>query len=201
MTIIEKQYKIKTFEEFTEQEQAEIIERYRYINVEDDFSLTDYDESYALSIEAKGFKNPKIYYDLSCSQGSGACFDSDELDFNILLKDYRCKHKQWIINLLNDENNISIQIKQNSYANRYSHSRTRIIFLFYFTQFNHLKRLKSLLENVRNHIEKVYLETCDNLYKELQKDCDYLQSDESVRDTLIVNDYYFNEYSYMIENE
>ena len=44
-------------------------------------------DSYYLSIENAGFKNPKIYYDLSCSQGSGACFDSNELDFNTLLKD------------------------------------------------------------------------------------------------------------------
>lgn len=201
MTIIEKRYKIKTFEEFSEQEQAEIIERYRYINVEYESCFTDYDKSYSSAIEEKGFINPEIHFDISGCQGSGACFDSDELDFNILLKDFNCKHKQWIINLLNDENNVSIQIKQNHYANHYSHSRTRIIFLFYFIHFNNYKRLKSVLEEARNHIEKVYLKTCDILYKTLQKDCDYFMSDESVKDTLIVNNYYFNEFSYMIEKE
>ena len=86
MTIIEKTYKIKTFDEFSADEQAEIIERHRYINVDDGFSLTDWNDSYYLSIENAGFKNPKIYYDLSYSQGSGACFDSKDLDFNIILK-------------------------------------------------------------------------------------------------------------------
>ena len=99
MTIIKKTYNIKTLDEFTAKEQAEIIERHRYINIEDGFSLADYDKNYALSIEEKGFLKPEIYYDLSASQGSGACFDSKELDFNILLKNFKCKHKKWIIAL------------------------------------------------------------------------------------------------------
>ena len=201
MTIIKKTYNIKTLDEFTAEEQAEIVERHRYINIEDDDSLTDYDESYALSIEEKGFKNPEIHYDISACQGSGACFDSDELDFNILLKDFKYRHKKWIINLLNDENNVSIQIKQSSYAKQYSHSKTRIIFLFFFKQFNSYKRLKNVLENTRDYIEKIYLNACDELYKALKKDSDYLISDEAVRDTLEVNNYCFNEYSYMIERE
>ena len=49
MTIIEKTYKIKTFDEFSADEQAEIIERHRYINVDDGFSLTDWNDSYYLS--------------------------------------------------------------------------------------------------------------------------------------------------------
>lgn len=201
MTIIEKTYQIKTLDEFTAKEQAEIIERHRYINIEDANSLIDYDESYALAIEEKGFKNPEIHYDISGCQGSGACFDSDELDFNILLKDFKCPHKKWIINLLNDESNVSIQIKQSSYAKHYSHAKTRIIFLFFFTQFNNYNRLKNVLEDARNFIEKIYLDTCDELYKALKKDSDYLISDEAVRDTLEVNNYCFNEYSYMIERE
>ena len=201
MTIIKKTYNIKTLDEFTAKEQAEIIERHRYINIEDGFSLADYDESYALSIKEKGFLKPEIYYDLSASQGSGACFDSDELDLNILLKNFKCKHKKWIIALLNDENSVSIQIKQNQYANHYSHSRTRTVFLLFFRKFSNLKYLYALLEEVRNHVEKVYLETCDNLYNELVKNSDYLISDEAVRDTLFVNNYCFNEYSYMIERE
>ncbi len=199
MTIIEKRYNIKTFDEFSTDEQAEIIERHRYINVDDGFSLVDWDDSYALSIEEKGFKNPQIYYDLSCCQGSGACFDSADLDFNILLKDFECKHKQWIINLLNNENYISIQIKQNHYANHYTHSRTRYISLLYFGGIHICNRLHNLLGDVQNHIAKVYLNTCSDLYTSLQKDFDYLISDEAVKETLVANDYCFNEYSYKIE--
>lgn len=201
MTIIEKTYRIKTFDEFSAKEQAEIIERHRYINIEDGFSLADYDESYALTIKDIGFKNPEIHYDLSGCQGSGACFDCKDLDFNILLKDFHCRHKRWIIALLKDENNVSIQIKQNQYANHYSHSRTRTVFLLFFRKFSNLKYLSGLLEEVRNHIENIYLETCNVLYQDLIKDSDYLLSDEAVRDTLEVNNYCFNEHSYMIERE
>lgn len=198
MTVIEKTYKIKTFDEFSADEQAEIIERHRYINVDDGFSLTDWNDSYYLSIENAGFKNPKIYYDLSCSQGSGACFDSNELDFNTLLKDFNCKHKQWILNLLNDGNYISIQIKQNHYANHYTHSRTRYISLTYGGN-NICKRLENILNDLHSHISKVYLNTCGDLYTSLQNDFDYLISDEAVKETLVANDYCFNEYSYKIE--
>ena len=198
MTVIEKTYKIKTFDEFSADEQAEIIERHRYINVDDGFSLTDWNDSYYLSIENAGFKNPKIYYDLSCSQGSGACFDSKDLDFNILLKDFNCKHKQWILNLLNDGNYISIKINQNHYANHYTHSRTRYISLSYGGN-NICKRLENILNDLHNHIAKVYLNTCGDLYTNLQNDFDYLISDEAVKETLVANDYCFNEYNYKIE--
>ena len=152
MTVIEKTYKIKTFDEFSADEQAEIIERHRYINVDNGFLLTEWDDSYYLSIENAGFKNPKIYYDLSCCQGSGACFDSKDLDFNVLLKDFNCKHKQWILNLLNDGNYISIKIKQNHYANHYTHSRTRYISLSYGGN-NICKRLENILKDKLDVIE------------------------------------------------
>lgn len=199
MTIIEKRYNIKTFDEFSRDEQAEIIERHRYINIDDGFSLVEWNDSYVLSIEEKGFKNSKIYYDLSCSQGSGACFDSNDLDFNTLLKDFECKHKQWIIDLLNDENYVSIQIEQNHYANHYTHSRTRNISLMYFRGLHICNRLQNLLEDVQSHIEKVYLDACSDLYHNLQRDFDYLISNEAVKETLIANDYCFNEFSYKIE--
>lgn len=198
MTIIEKTYKIKTFDEFSADEQAEIIERHRYINVDDGFSLTEWNDIYSLSIEDAGFKNPKIYYDLSCCQGSGACFDSDDLDFNTLLKDFECKHKQWILNLLNDKNYISIQVKQNHYAHHYTHSKTRYISSSYRGN-NICNRLEKILYDIQKHIAKVYMNTCDDLYTNLQNDFDYLISDEAVKETLIVNDYCFNEYSYKIE--
>lgn len=199
MTIIEKRYNIKTFEEFSADEQAEIIERHRYINVDEGFSLVEWSDDYYIAIENKGFKKPRIFYDLSCCQGSGACFDSSDLDFNILLKDFKCKHKQWIIDLLNDESNVSIQLLQNGYANRYTHSRTRYISFVYFREIHTCNRLRSIFENVRNYIANIYLDACSDLYTSLQRDFDYLISDEAVKETLIDNDYCFNEYSYNIE--
>ena len=164
MTVIEKTYKIKTFDEFSADEQAEIIERHRYINVDDEVA------DFLATIEKAGFKNPKIYYDLSCCQGSGACFDSKDLDFNILLKDFNCKHKQWILNLLNDGNYISIKINQNHYANHYTHSRTRYISLSYGGN-NICKRLENLLKDIHSHIAKVYLNTCGDLYTKRNISC------------------------------
>ena len=61
------------------------------------------------------------------------------------------------------------------------------------------EKIENLLKDIHNHISKVYLNTCGDLYTNLQNDFDYLISDEAVKETLVANDYCFNEYSYKIE--
>ena len=58
----------------------------------DNFLETDVTDL-VYELEALGFLNVKIYYDLSCSQGSGCCFEFTEVDILKLVRKYKSLNK------------------------------------------------------------------------------------------------------------
>ena len=195
MTIVEKTYKIKSFDEFTKEEQEKILEKYRDINIYDD--LTNMDEVFYLDIDNAGFKSPKIYYDLSCCQGSGASFECDEIDFRELIKEFDCKHKAWLLSYL--EQYCIGRVISNRYSNHYCHERTREVNFDNYCNYEY-KRIEKLVNEFFDYVEhKRYKLSCE-LYKNLSNYYDELQSDENVKDCLLANEYLFNENTLEIEN-
>lgn len=180
-----KTIELRLFNECSEELQKKIIQNYYDINL--DFSLTDYNDSYAIDLINQGFNNPQIYYDLSYSQGSGACFDSKDFNFDILLKDYKLAHKNWIIDILN--NYCDVYIKTINHY--YEHELTRSFEIDFNDSGNHPK-INELIEDIRNHIEHLRYLACKKLYHDLMNEYEYLTSDEGIKETLIANEYYFN---------
>ena len=162
-----------------------VLDKHRYINV-DDFSLTEMNDSYNVFLNAHGFLNADISYDVSCSQGSGACFDCKEFDLNLLLKDFNIKHKQWLINII--QNYGEIEIKRNSFSNHYCHSNTRDLYINFYT--NH-DRINREVEKIAEYLEDLRKDLSDELYDMLQDDYDYQISDEAIMETLEANNYEF----------
>lgn len=189
MTIQTREYIVKSFDEFTEKEQAKICDKYRYINVEDIEDFSNYDDIFIMNLEEQGFIDCNIFYDLSYSQGSGACFDCSSFNFDTLLSDFNCKHKKWIINILKD--GCDVGIKKTSYSNHYSHEKTRY-FELYFNSYHECKHIHKLLAQLEEHIEQKRLEACIKLYGDLQKVYNFLTSDEAIEETLLANEYLFN---------
>ena len=166
------------------------IEKNRFINVEfddwHDILILEWKEK----LEKAGFENPKIYFSGFCSQSDGACFDCNSLDVSRLLKnlDFTDAQKARILEIQDD---FSVSIEKNGYSNHYSHEKTRYICSDSF----HIEDVKDekMLEVFFWEIEKIRLDFCYKIYRDLNEEYDYLTSDSAVYDTLKANEYYFEE--------
>lgn len=176
------------FHELTEEQQAKVLNKYRDFN---DDTLVQYadDELCMQEIWESGFIDAKPCYDLSYSQGSGACFDCDEFDFDLLLKDWQHKHKRLLIKVL--QNRCYTNIKSNHYANFYSHSKTRYFEIDLDLPYN-LPRLENALYSAERHIENLRYELAENLTCRLYEQLEWFRSDEQIKEILIANECYFN---------
>ena len=176
------------FHELTEEQQAQVLDKYRDFN---DDILENYanDECNTLEIFENGFNNPTIHYSLGYCQGDGACFDCNEFDFDLLLKDWQHKHKNWIIDII--KKHYQGYIKKNNYGYHYSHSKTRYFDLE--ANFNYFYlHIEKAVNSAINHIEALRYELAKNLTNRLYGELEFLRSDDEIADSLIANEYYFN---------
>ena len=186
------------FHELTDEQQAKVLDKYRDWN-DDIFESYVNDECNTLEITESGFNNPKIHYSLSYSQGDGACFDCNDFDFDLLLKDWQHKHKNWIINII--KKHCYGYIKRNQFGYHYSHSKTRYFELVTDGDLDYdcYKNIDKALYLAEEHIEKLRYELAENLTNRLYEQLEWLQSDEQIAESLIDNGYYFNSETLEIE--
>ena len=187
------------FEELTVEQQAEVLDKYRDFN-DDIFESYVDDECNTLEITESGFNNPTIHYSLGYCQGDGACFDCDDFDFDLLLKNWEHKHKNWIINII--KNYCSCEISRNHYATYYYHSKTRFFEInTYAVEGNYTdrKHIIKAIQDADNYIENLRYELAENLTNRLYEQLEWLRSDEQIKESLINNEYYFNGETLKIE--
>lgn len=186
------------FEELTAEQQEKVLDNYRDWN-DDIFESYAEDECNTLEITESGFLNPTIHYDLSYSQGSGACFDCNDFDFDLLLKDWQHKHKQWIINII--KNYCEFGIIKNQFGYYYSHSNTRDFEIIYCSPlgYDFHKRIIQAIYLAEKHIENLRYELAESLTNRLYQQLEWLQSDEQIAESFIDNEYYFNSETLKIE--
>ena len=121
---------LKKYEELSKEDKAQVIEKYRDINVGDwydDFYLEDLQSD----LKKVGFLNAEIHYSGFWSQGDGASFDA-EVDIIRYLEatTQKTKYKK-LLNMIR-EGEIEAYIRKNSWSNNYSHEKTRYIELELF---------------------------------------------------------------------
>ena len=179
------------FHELTEEQKAKVLDKYRDFN---DDTLMQYadDELCMQEIWESGFFDAKPCYDLSYSQGSGACFNCDNFDFDLLLKDWQYKHKNWIINII--KQHCQGYIKLNRYGYHYSHSKTRYFELSEdgTLHYHYCSRINKAIYSAEKYIENLRYELAENLTNRLYEQLEWLRSDERIKEILIANEYYFN---------
>lgn len=158
-------------------------------------------------LENQGFSEVKIMYDLSCSQGSGACFDFSDIDIVELsekvpaLTEVLDPYIETVRFLIDYDSFLSVKTTRNSFANHYCHSKTRN--LEYISILDELEKLddqlldfeyekkrypiirellrtqsfSDFITDVVNTLEEVYQDKCHYIYRKLQKHWDYLHSE------------------------
>jgi len=181
-----KELKLYNFQELSLEVQNEIIEKNRDILTENrdwyDFTVTDFEEI----LENIGFYNIKCYFSGFYSQGDGASFEASygyQKGCLSLVKSYAPNDKELHylveqIQKLQKSNFYSLSAKIERISSRYYHSNTMIIDEMYRDD------NKSIVEGTIDTFRGLCRELADYLYNSLEKEYNYLTSDNAIREYL-----------------
>ncbi|MEM3335451.1 MAG: hypothetical protein QXY47_05415 [Thermoplasmata archaeon] len=188
--------KTYTFDELKDEVKEKVLEKYRDINVNydgwHDFIIDDWKRK----IENLGYENVKIYYSGFYSQGDGACFVA-----TVNIEKWIKKHKagRRFRKLLNEvragyyayigiKHNLSSWLKSRY---RYNFSTSTDVVFYGDSELSEkaYKQLEEMVELIKEERE----ELGNEIYRDLEKEYNYLTSDEAIIETLIKNDYEFLE--------
>jgi RNA binding exosome subunit len=175
--------KIYKFEELSKESQANAIDEMRGINTEHDDWYDCIFEDFKETLTEAGFLDATIQFSGFWSQGDGLSFDAkiDASKFATITNEKR------VVNLINSCIIDEFTIEKTSFANHYSHEKTRYVDYSICNGENCNKVLETLCEK----IEAKRLELCKDFYSTLEKDYYYLQSDELIKETILSNEYEF----------
>jgi len=172
-------YNVYLFDELGKEAQEKAIEDARDNGINTDYDWHDWIlEEAKEKLERQGFENAEINFSGFYSQGDGASFNCD-VNLDKFLSGRRCKteyRKQL------EEEELSICIRNNS---NHCHEYTMSISYNDYTETMTDKLEAFILEEARDQARKIY--------RELEKENNYLMTDESITETLIANEYYFTE--------
>lgn len=188
---------VKKNEELTEL----VLEKNRDINVDNncwfDVTIEDWKER----LREYGFIEPDIRFSGFWSQGDGASFTSKAVYLDLYLKEfgnesYSDRQIKLFLDLISNYDIVEFGVERRN--NHYVHEYTTMVWYEdYLYQFNRCPRLQRFLSNfiadLRTHMQDKIEELNREIYKDLNADYDYLESDEAVMETLEANDYEFTE--------
>lgn len=198
------EFEVGTIEEWKEKDKEvydRILEKYSHTNVEHDwweFTV----ESFKEELEALGFANTDVNFSGFWSQGDGASFtgdwDSEKMltvkelkEKGLVLSDWAKELKRVLKGNLKDikAKYATFSIKRTSH--HYAHENTVSIF-----DAEYWNSRKKEQYGIPPEQEDDILEGCrtamSEMYRILEKEYDYLTSDEEVEETLSINEYKFD---------
>lgn len=172
------------FDELKKEVQDKVIEKHRYINVEacgwDDGVLDDWYSR----LQGLGFDDVKVLYSGFGSQGDGACFTA-----RVNIERYLSAHKLMtkFKRLIKCADYISISITHNW---RYYFAKSTSVNIEYYEDDQKVEALINELEEI---ITKEREALGNEIYQDLDKDYFAWISDESVAETIKINEHEFLE--------
>lgn len=185
---------VYAFNELSESAQQQAIQNNTDINIDDTFWSDYIIEKYTDILESIGFCVPSIQYSGFSSQGDGASFTCEYIDFEKLLEYACCKYIGysqvsdflWGVKV---ENFLSGKVSRSNY--NYVHENSVYVDLELCVDIegnsfadDNYTRLEDSINNIVRSISQL-------IYSELENDFEYLNSDEVIKDTLISNEYEF----------
>jgi hypothetical protein len=178
-----------------------VLEKNRDINVDNNYWFDDGIEAWKERLREYGFIEPDIQFSGFWSQGDGASFTSKAVYLDLYLKAfgrdlYFDKQIKLFLDLIESYDVVEFGVERRDY--RYVHEyTTKVYYDEYLYQFNRCPRLQRFLSNfitdLCTHMQDKIEELNRKIYKDLNAEYDYLESDEAVMETLEVNEYEFTE--------
>jgi len=180
-----KEIKLYNFRELPLEVQTALLEKNRDILTDHnwyDFTVTDFEEI----LKQIGFYNINCYFSGFYSQGDGASFEASygyQKGSLSLIKSYAPNDKELHylveqIQKLQKSNFYSLSAKVERVSSRYYHSNTMIIDELYRDD------SKSIVEGTIDTFRSLCRELADYLYKALEREYNYLISDNAIREYL-----------------
>ena len=185
-----KQVEIFKYNEAPPELQEKILEKYRYINVEDDFWYEGEIDYWKEELAKKGFIGAHIAFSGFWNQGDGASFTCDEIDLvgKISKQSEYSKYKALVPFI--EDGYISASIERIS--SYYSHANT--VKANVESRGEETDQYGKLINELEIDLTEEVRDLSEEIYRALNKLYDSYISDEAVIDTLEANDYDFDEF-------
>ncbi len=186
------------FNELNEQQKAAAIDKNRDINVDYDQWNEFVKEDHTEKLEAVGFEGVESQYSGFWSQGDGASFTARNIDIEKFLRSkkrwtyYRPLHEMIRIN------DITGEVKRDPYS-RYVHYNTTEAVLDGDWQNDLTPKQQALYDELQKELDDYITEAGQNYYRDLEKEYDYLTSDEQVKEAILSNDLDFEEMDHSVQ--
>ena len=142
-------------------------------------------------LEDLGYNGVKLYYSGFWSQGDGVCFVCESVDLNKIIERMEISIRLGLKDYIVD--NLGISIKHNS---RYYHYRSVKINYDFDNRFiGDLTEeyCNEIVEKIIDFIDEDIFTYSDKVYRRLEDEWDYQNSDEYILEMIDANDYEFTE--------
>jgi len=176
------------FDELPEDYQHRLLDKHRDINVDDrEWWQWTYGE-WKEKLNRMGFEDVDISFSGFWSQGDGASFTASSIDVPVAIK---------ALGLFNQYRGLYAFLKRNGgvlgrvtrNSSHYVHSNTISVGLE--EEYWVPEKYSALIGDLESVLQERVRNISNEIYKDLEKEHDYLTSDEQVRETLVANDYKF----------
>lgn len=182
---------IYTFDELPEEIQEKAIDKLRDINVDHEWWEYIYDDAKEIG-KLMGIKITNIYFSGFSSQGDGACFEG-EYFYNKggvkALKDYAPQDKELhrIVKELQ-------KIERPAFYHLYAYVKHRGHYYHEMeTDIEVRNDYRDVSDDEENGIKETLRDFMRWIYRTLKKEFEYLTGEEAIRETIIANEYEFDE--------
>lgn len=193
MKTVTQEIKVYTYSELNETVKDKVKENFSDVEFHTQETINDWKEK----LETLGYDSPEIHYSGFSSQGDGACFDANP-DTNRLVERWEEETKsqfnhQALRHLFIEQ--VSGKIYKTYYSNHYNHEKTR----FFSSEVNYTRygRINKMLDEKSEEFDKWVeadrLDICGQIYKALEDEYNYSQSDEAITELCAINDWEFLE--------
>ena len=207
-----------SFEELSPEAQKHALEEQRDINVDYQGWEDGVTEGFKEDMEEIGISDIDISYTGFWSQGDGASFTSDTIDtrklfnaagikstdaLNMEVENRDDKDKEFydLLDTLEDIGHLDrvritpeeLKVTIERGSSNYYHENTVSAKIEIWDEPEGWEEPRGFIEELEKQITEFIRGKCKELYRSLEKEYDYLTSDEAVKETLIDNDYEFDE--------
>lgn len=192
MRTVTKSYQVAKFNELTKEQQTKVLDKLRDLNTDHDWYEGTLNEI-KLDLETLGFKNIAINFTGFASQGDGASFTGD---FDIPNKREMNKRINAFKGRCGIEKFVKLAEELAGHAFTSDDKEQGVSVYRISSHYYHENTVKSDCEFVDEWVK----EYSRAIYRALDKENDYLRSDEAVKETIEANNYEFSVETLKIES-
>lgn len=188
------------YDELSDWAKEKVLAKFREWMTEDDFNSEYIFDNWKDKLETMSYTEVKISYTGFNRQGDGASFTGDIDNILEYMKAHKLSNKYRLLYDNTRLGNISLSCTIQRINYHYSHEQSvkaRVDYEFY--DYDHpvssdkwkrfMKQIKELESFIQDQVHDI---SCD-IYSELQKDYEYIMSEENIKDMIEINEYLFDQ--------